>query len=146
MDENEHAHIPYVLLLLHYLNRWKDDHEGKTPSTFDEKVQFKLLIKSGMRSPDQENFDEAIANVWRACGKTSIPADVLNVFSDPLCRTLSSSSSNFWILARAVADFIASPQGNGMLPVSGILPDMKSDTTRYIALQNTYESLLCLPF
>lgn len=50
-------------------------------------------------------------------------------------------SSEFWILCRAVSDYISS-EGNGLLPLSGILPDMKSDSETYIKLQNTYKKYL----
>jgi amyloid beta precursor protein binding protein 1 len=46
-----------------------------------------------------------------------------------------NKSLNFWILLRAVRDFTESSQGAGLLPLSGVLPDMKSDTERYVTLQ-----------
>lgn len=44
-------------------------------------------------------------------------------------------STYFWIIARSVRDFVAN-EGNGQLPLSGKLPDMKSDTMNYVGLQN----------
>ena len=45
-------------------------------------------------------------------------------------------SSNFWIIARAVAEFVTNPQqGNGLLPLSGGVPDMKAESKEYVKLQ-----------
>jgi amyloid beta precursor protein binding protein 1 len=40
-------------------------------------------------------------------------------------------------LAKAVRDFVEN-EGQGQLPLSGKLPDMKADTMKYIGLQNVY--------
>jgi hypothetical protein len=45
-------------------------------------------------------------------------------------------------MARCVADFVDDPEGgNGMLPLMGVVPDMKADSNRYILIQNWYPSL-----
>ena len=69
-----------------------------------------------------------------------------------LCKThnwlthLSAQSDSFWIIARAVAEFVASPgQGNGLLPLSGGVPDMKAESREYVKLQNLYPFLLPHP-
>lgn len=46
-------------------------------------------------------------------------------------------SPYFWILAKAVRDFVEN-EGEGQLPLSGKLPDMKADTVKYIGLQRVY--------
>jgi amyloid beta precursor protein binding protein 1 len=43
MDDMEHAHTPYVVILLYALKEWKQGHGGILPSTFDEKNEFKEL-------------------------------------------------------------------------------------------------------
>ncbi|ORY78126.1 NEDD8-activating enzyme E1 regulatory subunit-like protein [Protomyces lactucae-debilis] len=139
MDNNEHTHVPYIALLLRYLEEWKDTHNGLVPSNFDEKDAFKKLIRSGMRNVDEDNFDEAVANVWRACGKTHIPSDIHKLFDDDACVHLTATSNDFWLMTRAVSDFTKA-EGNGLLPLAGIVPDMKSDTTRFIQLQMLYRA------
>ena len=43
----------------------------------------------------------------------------------------------FWIIARAVAEFVEDPeQGAGLLPLSGSFPDMKAESEAYVRLQN----------
>lgn len=55
-------------------------------------------------------------------------------------------SSNFWLLVRAVRSFVRAsssaspPGGDGHLPLSGALPDMKATSTTYVALQRTYRA------
>jgi amyloid beta precursor protein binding protein 1 len=42
-------------------------------------------------------------------------------------------SKPFWILARALKDFVDG-EGGGLLPVRGSLPDMTAETSRYVSL------------
>ena len=51
-------------------------------------------------------------------------------------ENISASSSNFWILAHALRDFVSREE---KLPVSGVVPDMFSDSERFIKLQNIYK-------
>ncbi|CCG81238.1 putative Ubiquitin-like activating enzyme [Taphrina deformans PYCC 5710] len=139
LNDNQHTHVPYVLLLLHYLAIWKDQHDGNAPKTFDEKSQFKTLIRSGMRNVDEDNFDEAVNNVWRACSTTNVPSSVQDLFDSPSAQELTPETDQFWFLVRAVADFVKT-SGKGLLPVAGTIPDMKSDTNTYIQLQKTYRA------
>ncbi|KAK7204028.1 hypothetical protein BZA70DRAFT_198576 [Myxozyma melibiosi] len=140
LSEMDHAHVPYLALLLIYLKQWKDAHGGSPPSTYAEKKEFKALIKTGVRSSDAENFDEAINTVWRATQATTIPSNSQAILNDDRAQNLSPSTSKFWILARAISDFTKSPSSGGHLPLSGTLPDMKADTTSYIKLQSIYRS------
>ena len=53
---------------------------------------------------------------------------------------LTAKSDNFWFICRAVKDFVEA-QGTGggaCLPLRGTIPDMFSDSERYIQLQNVY--------
>lgn len=65
LDEVDHAHVPYVVLLLKYLETWKDSHAGMIPKTFREKKEFQALISSKRLGSDQENYDEAMGASWR---------------------------------------------------------------------------------
>ncbi|KAL1918633.1 uncharacterized protein VTP21DRAFT_2655 [Calcarisporiella thermophila] len=138
MDSLEHGHIPYVAILLKFMKLYKEKH-GRAPSTSDEKSEFKAMIRSEMRSSDEENFDEAINAVWRACTVSKIPEVVQKIFRDAACDSLNAQSPNFWVIARAVRDFTAN-EGGGLLPLAGTLPDMKADTERYVLLQNIYRA------
>jgi NEDD8-activating enzyme E1 regulatory subunit len=87
MDSSEHGHVPFVVVLQHYLQVWKstvcmwtdrvfdrnlvlffdicEQHDGKLPASYSERNEFKELLKKDMRSYDEENFEEAISHVWR---------------------------------------------------------------------------------
>jgi amyloid beta precursor protein binding protein 1 len=69
---------------------------------------------------------------------TSIPTNVTAILSDPKCVTLTSTSDDFWILARALKDFVDARGERRSLPLRGSIPDMFSDSKRYIQLQNIY--------
>ncbi|KAJ3192481.1 NEDD8-activating enzyme E1 regulatory subunit [Irineochytrium annulatum] len=135
----EHSHVPYPVILMQCLKTWKDSHNGELPKSGDERSQFKGLIQSKRRegNPDSENFDEAIASVFRACTKFTMPGELQRIFSDPSCENITAESTNFWVIARAVRDFV-NKEGEGLLPLSGVVPDMKSDTDTYVQLQSIY--------
>ncbi|KAK6544781.1 hypothetical protein TWF694_001464 [Orbilia ellipsospora] len=139
MSTHDHGHIPYVLILLRVLEDWKSSHDGKVPSNYSEKNEFKSLLRSKMWNADEENFEEAIAAVLPYFNPPSIPSATKAVFEDEKCKSLTSSSTNFWIIARAVKDFAEGKNG-GLLPLPGALPDMKAESKDYIQLQNVYKS------
>ncbi|KAF9104495.1 NEDD8-activating enzyme E1 regulatory subunit [Mortierella sp. AM989] len=140
-DGLEFGHIPYVAILLKYIEEWKQTHGGKIPSTYAEKNQLKANIRSGMRSADDENFEEAINSVLRSCQPTVVPSAIKELFNDSKCENLTAESSNFWILARAVRNFVNDQaKSSGLLPLSGTIPDMKAQTDSYVTLQSIYKN------
>ncbi|KAA0199408.1 Amyloid beta protein binding protein 1, partial [Fasciolopsis buskii] len=50
---------------------------------------------------------------------------------------LPLTNQNFWHLVAALRDFVQN-EGGGQLPVRGTLPDMTSDSTRYLRLLSIY--------
>ncbi|WAR12893.1 ULA1-like protein [Mya arenaria] len=118
-------------------------HGGDMPRVYKEKNQLKELIKQGIRTnedgiqEEEENFDEAVKAVNSALTPTRIPSHVDQLFNYPECVNLHTESSNFWVLVRAVKDFVEN-EGQGALPVRGSIPDMTADSERYIALQRVY--------
>lgn len=135
--DNSYTHVPYVLILLNCVDIWKLKNSGTLPSTNIEKKQFKEIIKSYMQKYDEESINEVLSVAWRASCITSIPEDVQCILKNDKCLNISSESSEFWILCHAISNYI-STEGNGLLPLSGELPDMKSDSESYIKLQNVY--------
>ena len=82
---------------------------------------------------DEENVGEAVKAVNTALNRTHIPEKVQKILNDDQCTHLKEKNP-FWIIARAVKEFV-NKEGNGALPLRGSLPDMTSDSQRYIALQ-----------
>ncbi len=84
LDAHTHGHIPYVVLLLHYLEQWKKIHDGKPPQTYAEKVSFRKMVASGARTntPEggEENYDEAVAAVLKTISMPGLSGSVREVF------------------------------------------------------------------
>ena len=142
LSDHDHGHVPYLLILLHYLNVWKALHEGQVPANYSEKKDFKALVESGARTDNseggEENFDEAAAAVLKSLNPSSISSGLREVFDADDCQNLTSTSANFWVIANAIRKFHTSH--NGILPLPGALPDMKAQSSDYIELQNIYKA------
>lgn len=141
MDDYAHGHIPYLYLLLHYLEEWKNTHFGNLPSTFKEKTQFRDVVREGARTNNsdggEENFDEACAAVLKGINPPFVGSGLKDLFAMPACTSLTSDSPNFWIISNAIKTFY---KQHSVLPLPGSLPDMKARSADYIALQNIYKS------
>ncbi|XP_076988776.1 NEDD8-activating enzyme E1 regulatory subunit isoform X2 [Tamandua tetradactyla] len=134
--------------LREYFQSYDLDHmekktNGRIPKTYKEKEDFRDLIRQGILknengSPeDEENFEEAIKNVNTALNTTQIPSSIEDIFNDDRCINITKQTPSFWILARALKEFVAK-EGQGNLPVRGTIPDMIADSSKYIKLQNVY--------
>ncbi|KAF8590696.1 hypothetical protein K439DRAFT_1403422 [Ramaria rubella] len=141
LEDIDHGHIPYVVILVRAMEDWKKTHDGKPPQSYADKQLFKKSIEAMKRKVDEENFDEASAQAYRAWTPTTVPSDINALFSDPaLQEPLSSNSDSsavFFHLLAALQRFTQQPPHT--LPLSSTLPDMKSDTSSYIHLQNLYK-------
>ena len=141
MEDHDHGHIPYILLLLYYLEEWKASHSGSLPSTFKEKTQFRDLVREGARTNNpeggEENFDEACAAVIKTINPPSVGSGCKEMFEMYACTALTEHSANFWIIANAIKTFY---KKHSVLPLPGSLPDMKARSADYISLQNVYKS------
>ena len=97
MNENDHGHVPYMLLLLHYLEEWKKSHNGKVPSIYREKNQFREMVRHGMRSNNaeggEENYEEAIAAVLKSLNEPTPSSAVRDVFNAVECATVTKNVS-----------------------------------------------------
>ncbi|KAL2003993.1 hypothetical protein VTN02DRAFT_1056 [Thermoascus thermophilus] len=141
LDDHQHGHVPYILLLLHYLEKWKSAHGGNAPSNYKEKTEFREMVRAGARTniPEggEENFDEAVGAVLKSINPFSLRSTTREIFEMDQCVNLKQDSDNFWIIASAIRAFY---NKHGVLPLPGSLPDMKATSADYIALQNLYKS------
>ncbi|KAJ9090408.1 NEDD8-activating enzyme E1 regulatory subunit, variant 2 [Entomophthora muscae] len=140
-SSEQHGNIPYAAILIRYIKLWaKEQEEGTTfPTTYKQKQELKKLIKSGMLSSDEENFEQAIAAVNSMVQARKVPSQVLAIFQNPKCQNINEESSEFWLLARALYEYYKNEGKHTHLPLSGTIPDMKADTIRYIELQKLYK-------
>ncbi|ODM20199.1 hypothetical protein SI65_05187 [Aspergillus cristatus] len=141
MDNHQHGHVPYVLLLLHYLEKWKAAHNGSTPSNYKEKTEFREMVRASARMNNaeggEENYDEAAAAVLKSLNPFSLRSTLREIFEMEKCKNLKPESNDFWIIASAINEFYQKYQ---VLPLPGSLPDMKAQSADYVALQNIYKT------
>ncbi|KLJ08062.1 amyloid beta protein binding protein 1 [Blastomyces silverae] len=141
LDDHDHGHVPYLLLLLHFLDKWKATHDGNLPLSYEDKSAFREMVRDGARTNNstggEENFDEAVAAVLKSVNPWSLKSNVREMFDMEQCNNLNSKSDNFWIIASAIKSFYTT---HSVLPLPGSLPDMKAQSADYISLQNIYKS------
>lgn len=94
------------------------------------------------------------SHVWRPINQlidgkdepnfASVPTDVQALLRDPMCDTLAPDTPKFWLLVRALRDYVTTPVdasprgGGGFLPQSTTLPDMKALSEVYVGLRKVY--------
>lgn len=158
MDAEQHGHVPYVLLLFHYLEEWKSKNGGKVPENYKEKAAFRDLVRQGTRTNNaeggEENYEEAVAAVLKSLNPAVASSSAKEVLTAPECSKLTRQvclkhlfhlrslligfkSPDFWVIAHAINDFYVK---HSVLPLSGSLPDMKAKSADYIQLQNIYKN------
>ncbi|KAI0482113.1 hypothetical protein GGR56DRAFT_171059 [Xylariaceae sp. FL0804] len=140
MDDHEHGHLPYVVILLHFLEQWRQSHDGENPTTFKAKAAFAKFVLEGARTNNseggEENFQEAAAAVNKNIKVPELDTGVEEVFNHPASDEVERHSG-FWVIAKAVKDFY---EKHGCLPLSGSLPDMKARSSVYVKLQSIYKA------
>ena len=84
LSDHEHGHLPFVVILLYYLEEWKVSHAGKLPTTYSDKVSFRKMVAAAARTNNaegvEENFEEACAAVLRAFATPQLPSNVREAF------------------------------------------------------------------
>lgn len=92
LDAHEHGHIPYLVLLLYYLDEWKKTHTSAAPQNYSEKNEFKKMVTAGSRTDNpeggEENYDEAVAAVMKTITTPALPSSVREIFEyqpEPVC-------------------------------------------------------------
>ncbi|KAF5864877.1 hypothetical protein ETB97_006103 [Aspergillus alliaceus] len=141
LDDHQHGHVPYLLLLLHYLEKWKETHNGNVPTNYKEKSEFREMVRSGARTSNaegsEENYDEAVAAVLKSLNPFSLRSSTREIFEMEECKNPRPDSADFWIIASAVREFF---HQHNVLPLPGSLPDMKAQSADYVSLQNIYKT------
>lgn len=136
LSAHDLGHIPYVLLLLHFLDEWRSSHDGAVPSTYQEKTAFRDMVREA-GPVDEENFAEAVGAVLKSLNPSTACSSALAVLNAPEAQNLTPTSASFWYIAHAIYQFYES---HGELPLPGAVPDMKAQSSDYITLQNIYKS------
>ncbi|KAG7834380.1 hypothetical protein KL943_002764 [Ogataea angusta] len=127
VDEACLAEVPYSVLLIKVYQEFVREH-GRRPSTKETR---RRLAQLG----DDENFEEAIK-------KAALVTKRSNELNEKLAQLMQetvdlSTASSFWVLVEALKQFY---EKHGVLPLSGSLPDMASNTEKYLKLQSIYRA------
>lgn len=166
-DSKMHGHVPFVIVLLQALRKWKESrNDDRSPETYDEKEEFRSLIKSMARDYDNQlNFREAYDHAhlaWAKCAlsdesrevldecgdekelyRMAIDADMNIASSDNDGSSLSGNNRNgavlqFRLMACALRRFLK--ENDDVPPLEGTIPDMACDTKTFVALQEAYRA------
>ena len=120
--------IPYSLLLTKLIR----EPDLNLKSTSELRNHIKSLYKTG----DEENLNEAYAKAYMIMKDSSTLSEhVKHILNDKRTDNITPESSPFWILCNALKQFY---EMHGVPPLSGVLPDMHSDTAEYIKLKQLY--------
>eukprot|EP00697_Spironema_sp_BW2_P003495 gnl/Spiro4/14648_TR7890_c0_g1_i1.p1 gnl/Spiro4/14648_TR7890_c0_g1~~gnl/Spiro4/14648_TR7890_c0_g1_i1.p1 ORF type:complete len:606 (+),score=152.23 gnl/Spiro4/14648_TR7890_c0_g1_i1:187-1818(+) len=156
MDPHDLGSVPYAVILIKFLTKWKADHGGLVPQSDEDKDAFKESIGNFLErvnhiqwegltqveveqlTQNSENFFEAVTLANKCWRSTNLPSDVTAAFADPACLNLTADSHPFWVVVRALKDFVEN-EGQGRLPLIGSIPDMTATTINYITLQTIYK-------
>ena len=136
LDDREFGHTPFPIILLQQLDIWRKAHEGKAPTNYKEKQEFKSQLRNAARNPDHQNFIEAINIVNTALTTEKIPSSTRALLNDPKIN-VDGKSDVFWFMMAAVKKFTEN-EGNGSLPLLGSIPDVTATTQGYLSFQKLY--------
>ena len=169
-DTKDHSHVPFVVILLQALDKWRasvgaslssdvdQSSKPRYPESFAEKEAFRKVVREMAKNISNEiNFEEAIREAHLVWADGRISEDVKMVldrvdeesfFSAAIKSEMEvegGSSSpkipsqvlQFQLLALALKRFLK--VNDNYPPLEGTIPDMTSDTTRYVALQEAYK-------
>jgi amyloid beta precursor protein binding protein 1 len=145
LDNKDHGHVPYPILLMKLAGQWKGNHAGKLPVTFQEKQEFVATIKAAARNYEQEiNFHEAVSNAYTAYAAREVDREHLArlkriAAASSTASTTSASTPSLRTFSQLLAALDAFLQRHsGQPPVKGTIPDMHASTQLYVDLQKAY--------
>jgi NEDD8-activating enzyme E1 regulatory subunit len=94
MNDHDHGHVPWLLLILYYLQEWKKSHDGKVPSNYKEKTAFRQFLLDNVRFSSatgvEENFEQAAGAVLKSLNDPKPSYAVRKIWEDPQCEPSES--------------------------------------------------------
>ncbi|KAL9188401.1 hypothetical protein ACHAXT_006779 [Thalassiosira profunda] len=163
-DTKDHSHVPFVVVLLQALEKWRgtvdapaEGERPRHPSTFAEKEAFRKVVREMAKNISNEiNFEEAVREAHLVWADGRISEDVKLVlervdeeafFAAAISSEMEVEGArspavpshvlHFQLLALALKRFLK--RNDDYPPLEGTIPDMTSDTNRYVALQEAYQ-------
>lgn len=155
LEPVEHKHVPFVVILLHILQKWRSGHGGALPTYSDKAALIKEVEDMSNNYypskgfPDEEsrvdfekfrgiqfedNFKEAkkeVTKLWLPKKANSEILELIEKYSN------TAPLTEFGVFMRSLGIFME--RFGGDVPLGGAIPDMISSTAYYTALQGVYE-------
>ena len=140
LDGEDHAHVPYMVLLAQHIRRWVDKH-GTAPATYEQKRAFKQqLIDDSWDYANETNYAEAVEFAHRAYERPALDRYTQAVLDELQTHPLTASSDRYWLAVEGVRRFIAKEGRGFAVPVSIDIPDMHSKTDWYVRLKQIFKA------
>jgi NEDD8-activating enzyme E1 regulatory subunit len=136
LENHQHGHVPYPIILLKLIHQWKQSNSGKLPSTFEQKRNFQASVKQAARNFEMElNFQEAFQNAYLAYTTRSLDLGHLTRLRDETDLADNAACRRFHNFLIGLEQFYTKHQ---RAPIQGTIPDMTSSTDWYVQLQRVY--------
>jgi amyloid beta precursor protein binding protein 1 len=155
LDDMQHGHIPYPVLLTKAIDRYhedkskeapKDDTENNKngghgrilPKTFNEKQDFvNNYVKSMARDYNKQlNFQEAAANAYLAYTERDLNLDLTTV---PMTNGSDGDGKTTKLgMLQSALEIFMEEHPDQRPPINGSVPDMTASTDLYVRLQRMY--------
>ncbi|GME86444.1 unnamed protein product [Ambrosiozyma monospora] len=130
MDDQSYAHTPYSILLTKVFQQHVAEN-GKRPTIKEMRTKLAEL-----RRDDETNLEEAYNRANMVLKNSNeLNYQLREIFENPKLDDLTKTTPIFWIYTKALKNFY---EKHFVIPLSGALPDMESDTSSYIELQQLY--------
>lgn len=105
LGTKERSHVPALVILFHYLKKFKEVHEDQLPKTRGEKEELKRMIRSSLPGDHdilEENYEQAIHLINVSVCLTKIPSQIQDILDDEQCINLTSEVCNLIKLANII--------------------------------------------
>lgn len=98
LDTKERTHVPALVIVHYYLNKYRESHNGALPKTRAEKNELRRLIETSLPAGEKEimgeNYAQALHIVNTSVGPTVVPSNVQAILDDSNCRNLTEEVSS----------------------------------------------------
>lgn len=138
-----HKFVPFPIILIHLMLKFKEGHNGKFPQNGKENNEFREMVKSGAKFGgfvEEENYEEAYQRANNAfVDPKEVPRGIEMAWEvlEKKDASPDSNKDNFYFLTKTLKKFF---DDQGRFPVSGDLPDCHSDTDTYLKLKGIYRN------
>ncbi|KAK0417449.1 hypothetical protein QR680_013017 [Steinernema hermaphroditum] len=146
LNYEQYSHVPFGVLYFKALEKWRSEHGESNedfPDVYKKRKEFERVLLAMQResdtgAKDAQNFAEAQQNIIRSVQRHKIPDGVKKILQK--CERFFEIGNRekptaFWLFALALNKFVFD---HGELPMSGVLPDMFSDSKSYADLLRMY--------